>query len=104
METEDDDKIQSALDLIEKFFSGDAEKISTVAFVNWHNIVNHAALEELNAKQVLFVCNLILALASVNFEANSNDTLTISNALKQVSFDETLDFLAGEIPPEDKDV
>lgn len=103
MDTEDD-KVGNVLDLIAKFFPENAEKISTIGFVNWHNIVNHSSLEELDAKEVLFVANLILALASVNYESTTDNTLTVSNNLKQVSFDEALDFLNEGIDKDEKDL
>lgn len=102
MDTED--KVEEALDLIAKLFPDDAEKISSIGFINWHNIVNHSSMEDLDAKQVLFVANLILALASINFDNSSVNTLTISDHLKQVSFDETLEFLSEELGPEDEDL
>ena len=101
---EEEDKVEEALDLIYKLFPEEAEKISTIGFVNWHNIVNHASLEELDAKQTLFVANLILALASINFDNSSSNTLTISDHLKQVSFDETLEFLSGDEDDPEEDI
>lgn len=101
---DEEDKVEKALELISNIFPEEAEKISTIAFVNWHNIVNHSSMEDLDAKQVLFVANLILALASSNFDDSSQNTLTISDHLKQVSFDETLEFLGEEHGPEDEDL
>lgn len=96
-----DEKVEEVLELIGTLFPEASEKISTIGFVNWHNIVHHASLEGLDAKQVLFVANLVLALAAVNFDNTSSNTLTISDHLKQVSFDETLDFLTDD---DEKDV
>lgn len=93
---EQDPRVDQALDLIATIFPDNAETISTIAFVNWHNILNHASLEELDSKEILFVANLILALAASNFDNSSHNILGISDALKEVSFDDSLDFLSGK--------
>jgi len=93
---QENDRVEEVLDLIAEIFPENAEKISTIAFVNWHNILNHSMLEELDGKEVLFVTNLIFALSSNHFVSSNKNIQGISNALKEVSFDEAVEFLSDE--------
>ena len=95
METEKNN-VETMLSIIENVFPDSAEKISTVAFVNWHNILNHCALEAMDEKQVLFCCNLVLSLASSHYSDKSQDLLSISKKMQEVSFEDTISFLQGE--------
>lgn len=101
----ENDRVEKVLDLIAELFPENAEKISTVAFVNWHNILNHAMLEDLEGRELLFATNLIFALSSNHFIQSSENLHGISNALQEVSFDEAIEFLSDESddePPKNK--
>lgn len=95
MDTEKNN-VETMLSIIENVFPDSAEKISTVAFVNWHNILNHCALETMDEKQTLFCCNLILSLASAHYSDKSQDLLNISKKMQEVSFEDTISFLQGD--------
>jgi hypothetical protein len=100
--SENKNQIENVLELIEQIFPTTAEKISTIAFVNWHNILNHSALEGMDEKEILFCCNLILSLASVHFSDKNKDINEISEKLKEVSFEDTISFLQDD-SDEDED-
>jgi hypothetical protein len=100
--SENKNQIENVLELIEQVFPSTAEKISTIAFVNWHNILNHSALEGMDEKEILFCCNLILPLASVHFSDKNKDLNEISEKLKEVSFEDTISFLQDD-SDEDED-
>ena len=91
--SENKNAVENVLELIEKVFPNTAEKISTIAFVNWHNILNHSALEGMDEKETLFSCNLILSLASLHFSEKCKEISDISDSLKEVSFEDTITFL-----------
>lgn len=98
---DDNPKMDDILAVIENEYPNEGEKISIVAFANWHNILNHSALENLNEKQVLLVCSVILQLASDNFNAKNNELNNLTNKIKKISFEESLNFLREK--DEDKD-
>lgn len=89
-------KMDDILAAIENEYPNEGEKISIVAFSNWHNILNHSALERLNEKQILLACSVILQLASDNFNLKNEDLNKLANSLKKVSFEESLNFLRTE--------
>jgi hypothetical protein len=95
--SENKNQIENLLEILEKVFPATSEKISTIAFVNWHNILNHSSLEGLNEKEILFCCNTILALASVHFHEKIAEVSEISQKLKEVSFEDTINFLKGDL-------
>lgn len=95
MDTEKNN-VETMLSLIENVFPDSAEKISTVAFVNWHNILNHSSLESMDEKEILFCCNLILSLASNHYSDKTQELLKISEKMREVSFEDTISFLQGE--------
>lgn len=97
----DSSNIENILSLIENNFPENAEKISILSFVNWHNILNHAALEKLEEKEILFGCSLILELASQNFKIKNENIEDSISSLKKVSLEESLDFLESKDEEED---
>lgn len=84
--------VEEILDIIAELFPTTAEKISTVGFVNWQNIVNHATLESLSPKEVLFIADLILALA-ISYADQEKFKPDIQGGIPESSFDDALDFL-----------
>jgi hypothetical protein len=96
MSNEKKSSTEEVLGQLEQIFPKDAEKISTIAFVNWHNLMNHAALEGMDDRQLLFCASLMLALASDNFSFKNKEVESIIDSLKEVSFEQSLDFLKGE--------
>jgi hypothetical protein len=94
-------KIDNILAAIEKEFPNEAERLAVVAFVNWHNILNHAALEKFEEKQVLYACLLILELASDNFKLSNANTINQVSLMKKISLDESIEFLNEEDSDED---
>ena len=101
--SENKNVVENVLELIEKVFPNSSEKISTIAFVNWHNILNHSALEAMDEKDTLFSCNLILSLASLHYSEKCREISEISDSLKEVSFEDTITFLQEDSDKDGED-
>ena len=101
--SENKNAVENVLELIEKVFPNSSEKISTIAFVNWHNILNHSALEAMDEKETLFSCNLILSLASLHYAEKCREISEISDSLKEVSFEDTITFLQEDSDKDGED-
>ena len=101
--SENKNVVENVLELIEKVFPNSSEKISTIAFVNWHNILNHSALEAMDEKETLFSCNLILSLASLHYSEKCREISEISDSLKEVSFEDTITFLQEDSDKDGED-
>ena len=101
--SENKNSVENVLELIEKVFPNSSEKISTIAFVNWHNILNHSALEAMDEKETLFSCNLILSLASLHYSEKCREISEISDSLKEVSFEDTITFLQEDSDKDGED-
>ena len=101
--SENKNAVENVLELIEKVFPNSSEKISTIAFVNWHNILNHSALEAMDEKETLFSCNLILSLASLHYSEKCREISEISDSLKEVSFEDTITFLQEDSDKDGED-
>lgn len=87
------DKVEFVLDKISEHYPEKAETIATIGFVHWHNILNHAVLEDLDPAQIIWVANQITALAMVHADTIlKNDTPEVDS----VSFDDMIKFLRGE--------
>lgn len=93
METENKD-IENFLSVIEKLHPNQSSQIATLAFVNWHNILNHASLESLDDRHVLYAVCLILQLAKSNFNVKNETITTITNQIQKSSFEDSIDFLS----------
>lgn len=96
MNNEAPTEVDMVLEEIEKNFPKNADAISTIAFVHWHNILNHAAIEGMDEKQTLFVGTLILTLASSHFKLKNTSLEETIQKIKEVSLSESVDFLSGE--------
>ena len=101
--SENKNVVENVLELIEKVYPNSSEKISTIAFVNWHNILNHSALEAMDEKETLFSCNLILSLASLHYSEKCREISEISDSLKEVSFEDTITFLQEDSDKDGED-
>ena len=101
--SENKNAVENVLELIEKVFPNSSEKISTIAFVNWHNILNQSALEAMDEKETLFSCNLILSLASLHYSEKCREISEISDSLKEVSFEDTITFLQEDSDKDGED-
>jgi hypothetical protein len=88
-------EIDATISLIEKLYPKEADAISTIAFVHWHNIVNHCGLENIDEKQTVLIATMILALASSQFKSKNENFIDAINDIKEVSFNESIDFLSG---------
>lgn len=101
--TKQDKDIEQLNDIIEQLFPDEAEEISILALVNWHNLLNHAALQGLDEKHIIFISSLMLQFAAANLHEKANNLSNIADIVNEVSFEESLAFLMGQELDDDDD-
>lgn len=82
-----------AADLAESLSPSNYQTISTVALVHWNNILNHCALENLDASDTLLVTHLLKALALAHFENEKNKFYEAVGQDYESAFQDSIAFL-----------